>query len=48
MTTIFTLVAMVLPLLGQAPEKGDPLQTVAERERLSRHGALRRRGGVVP
>ncbi len=31
MTSIFSLVALVLPVLGQAPGKGDALQTVAER-----------------
>src|SRR5262249_42639913 len=31
MTPMFKLVALVLPLLGQAPEKGDALRTVAEK-----------------
>src|SRR5215470_14377185 len=31
MTSIFSLVALALPLLGQAPEKGDALRTVAEK-----------------
>jgi dipeptidyl aminopeptidase/acylaminoacyl peptidase len=31
MTSVFSLVALALPLLGQAPEKGDALRTVAEK-----------------
>ena len=39
MTSIFSLVALVLPVLGQVPEKVDALRTVAERSDYRATGA---------